>query len=311
MKITILLPHYKTREMTAYAVKKFIEHVGNHDVNLIIIDNGQGVGLDLIPRHPMVKIVTYPSGILQSHGIAFDYVLKTMPEEVAEHFITVESDSFPTRTGWLNYYESHINEGYDLIGAHLDLSGGHFVHPAGTMYKKSNWNQAIDDLGRYGYYYYDSAGPGGYHLMTKTKLSGGDMEAKRIYYLPLTESVFHQGMGFKDDNFKTYGQRTMESEAPYILPRNGAEQYLRVAYEPGQWFAYWHLAAGKKIQYIPVQCVWMPNRVNQQQEYSLMEHGFKHLWGITAYANCDDNPKMMDIINFKRNQAKMLEGYGS
>lgn len=308
MHFTILLPHYRTGKMSAYSIKQILEKKGRHSVNIVIIDNGNGVGTELIPKSDHITVIAYPEHLLQSHGIAFDYALSTVPELISECFITVESDSFPMDERWLDHYEDYANKGFDLAGGKLQLSGGQYIHPAGTMYRKSNWRQAIDDVRGYGYHFYESIVPPCYHLMRKSKLEDDVSDAKRVRFLPIAQSVFHQGMGFNDENVDTYGRRSMESEPPTIFPPpSPKEEYLRVMYEPGQWFAYWHKAKGKKIFEIPTEVKWMEGRENQNQEYSLMENGFKHLWGITAYSECSD-PSMQRVIDFKMDQMNNLVG---
>ncbi len=299
MNFTILLPTFKTGKMTAYAVSQFLKYRGRHSVNIIIIDNGGGEGMEAIPKHEAVSVITYPAGLLQSHGIAFDYALTHKFDEISEHFITVESDSFPTREDWLDIYE----QDYDLIGSRMTLSGGTYIHPAGTMYRKSNWREAKDFINSIDRFYCESKEKS-YYTFSSGSRSGYEDEIKR--YLPAASSVFHTGIGFSDDHLQTYGRRSPESEQKHILPPiEQRESYRRIAMEPGQWFCYWHFATGKKILEIPAETVWLPNRTNQQQEYSLMQNGFKHLWGISAYRDCE-SPELRDIIDFKRKQLEAL-----
>lgn len=313
MKTTILLPHFRTRYMTAYSVKRILACRGRHEANVIVIDNGGGVGLDDIPNDPDVTVISYPKDLLQTHGVAFDYALKQIPELIQECFITVESDSFPMHSEWLSHYEDYENQGWDLAGSRLKLSGGTYIHPAGAMYRKSNWLEAMEDVKRYkeaGYHFYESMIPPCYHVMGRFIHNDPLAEAKRVRFLPVSEGVFHNGMGYANESVVSYGDRTPEGEAPTILPRRGDNQYLRVMYEPGQWFAYWHYAKGKKVKEVPTEIKWLDGRVNQNQEYTLMENGFKHLWGITAYTVCDNDPAMKAVVDFKRRQVEELIGGG-
>ncbi len=304
MKTTILLPHYRTGAMTAYSVKRILACRGRHQANIIVIDNGGGVGCDLIPKDKDVTVLSYPSDLLQSHGVAFDFALQQRFDLIEECFVTVESDSFPIADTWLDHYEDYSNQGYDLAGSKLKLSGGTYFHPAGAMYRKSNWLEAMADVRELNksYNFYECLIPPCYHVMSREVLAGTEKEAKRLRFLPVAQGVFHQGMGFNDEDVKTYGRRSMESEAPAILSREGADRYLRVMYEPGQWFAYWHRARGKKIKEVPTEIRWMPGRINEQQEFTLMENGLKHLWGITAWDGSECK-EMQDVIDFKRQQA--------
>jgi len=143
MKFSILIPHYKTGKMTAYCIHKILKHRGNHEVNIIVVDNSNdGSEEYFMPfaekfgTHEWCDgwYIPYPSDIMQSHGLAFDYALENVPN-ITPYFITLESDSYPIDDSWLDYYENLINEGYDMAGSYLRLSGGQYIHPAGAMYK--------------------------------------------------------------------------------------------------------------------------------------------------------------------------------
>lgn len=313
---TIVIPHYRTGKMTAYCIHQLNLLKGAHPINIIVVDNSNGEGVEYFKDAPNVKILTYPVGMAQSHGVAFDYALVNLHEEFTEYFITVESDSFPTAPNWLDYYERLINEGYEMAGSKLKLSGGEYIHPAGAMYKKENWKEAMALACKY-YIMYNVVPNNGsrpdepfqYHVMVKRGTRAFmEKESEKISgYMPVAESVFHNPMGFKQEYLATYGQRTIESEKNNILiPDNSEDVYYRMGYEPGQWFSYWHYATGKKVKQIPTLVKWMPGRENQQQEYTMMEENeFKHLWGVTAYNGCEAET-LQDIIAFK---AKQLEDH--
>src|SRR5690349_2880551 len=142
MNFTILVPHYKTGKMTAVCVHKLLESTG-HKIKIIVINNS---GEDIEELHRFgkkIKILAYPQDKLQSHGIAFDFA---MPYVKDEYFITVESDSFPTKPDWLDYYAALVDRGYDAAGSLLKLSGGEYMHPCGAMYRKSAYEEAAAQL---------------------------------------------------------------------------------------------------------------------------------------------------------------------
>lgn len=311
---TIIVPHYRTGKITAYCIHQLNKLRGTHPINIIVVDNSNGEGIEYFEGMENVTIMGYPYKLLQSHGIAFDFALEHCFDAITEYFITVESDSFPTQNNWLDYYENLINEGYEMAGSKLHLSGGEYLHPAGAMYKKSNWKEAKELVAVYNkmYHYlsnYEEREGFKGHLMNPSD------DATDEYYLPLSTSVFHQGMGFKDESINTYGQRNIESEQDSILIPDGMlggiirPTFFRIGYEPGQWFSYWHYTTGKKVKQIPTLVKWMDNRVNQQQEYTMMEENeFKHLWAVTAYNGCT-SPELKDIIDFKAQQ--MEDHYNS
>ncbi len=319
MNVTILLPHYKTGKMTAYAVHKLLQHKGRHRVKIIVIDNGGGEGLEYLDRFGKeVKVLHYPTGKLQSHGIAFDFA---MSEVKTEYFITVESDSFPTQDNWLDYYEDLTSKGFHCAGSLLKLSGGTYIHPAGALYCRSFYNEAAEY--KYPYHYFPNMifkDNFHYHVMwpmgeplhldaftlhhSYQNKSVEEIMQKAVDYLPTT-GVFHNGMGFQDDHIQTYGRRDMNSDSGPLLHGDHDKMYLRVGYEPGQWFCYYMASRGKNIYPIPTEIKWLPGRENQQQEYTIMENGFKHLWGVSAYNGCTQED-IQDIVKFKERQVEEL-----
>lgn len=326
MKITVVIPHYKTGKMTAYAVSKFLRHSRNHDLQIIVVDNSApDRSIEYLTHTSLrdkVRVLT-PEASMQSHGIALNYAV---PFLKTEYFLTAETDSFPERDDWLDIYESLIKDGYDTAGSLLTLSGGQYIHPAGAMYRVSNWLEADCFCARLPYRYLPNAVAGEdfkYHLMVEKEhyeslLAGpevyglaltGDrfqIELQRLAYMPIC-APFHDGRGFLQEQLTTYGRRTVESDAPHILlPQPSAPITVRrIGYEPGQWFCYWHEAMHKRMRMIPTETKWLPGRVNQQQEYTLMENGFRHLWGITAYSTVQD-PSLADITSHKAQTVESL-----
>jgi len=296
MKFSIIFCHYKTAKMSAYTVHQLIKNKGNHDIEILICNNSVGDdSIKLLDTYKdYIKIIDYPIGLMQSHGIGYDYLV---PHISNEYFITLESDSFPTQDNWLDYYVELATEGYDMAGSRLRLSGGEYLHPAGAMYKKSNWCEAMDLVEVYNKIYKYNP-----NSIVKPEFAYHGMESKGVQdenYKPIAEGVFHQGMAFKDEYLATYGQRTIYSEMDSIhIPGECAFNYQRVGYEPGQWFSYWHYAMGKKVKQIDTEIEWMPNRVNQQQEYTLTSNGVKHLWGVSAYHNASIE-ELNDIVKRK------------
>lgn len=326
MNISVVIPHYKTGKMTAYAVSKFLKHSQRHDLQIVVVDNSApDRSIEYLTRTSLrdrVRVLT-PTAPMQSHGIALNHAV---PYLKTEYFLTAETDSFPERDDWLDIYESLIADGYDTAGSLLTLSGGQYIHPAGALYRVANWIEAARFCANLPYIYIPNAvagedfkyhlmvhdghygrllaGPGAYGLaLTAT---GAQIEQQRLTYLPIC-APFHDGRGFLQEQLATYGRRTIESDAPHILlPQPDAPVTVRrIGYEPGQWFCYWHAATGKRLATIPTETKWLPGRVNQQQEYTLMENGFRHLWGITAYSTVQD-PHLADITSHKAQTVESL-----
>lgn len=328
MNISILIPHFKSK-ITAYCISQLLKYKGEHELEIIVIDNNIGDGSVeyLYPFRGQVGYITYPKDRLQSHGCAFDYALE-LGLVSNEYFITIESDSFPTNDKWLDLYEKCINEGYESGGSLLKLSGGEYMHPCGAYYKKSIWQEAKDYCDNIKYHYFPNMSYAfGFdcHLMIHDSvldevldntsdfielakgyegLSKEQMLSKRNYYRPVTKP-FHNGMGKLNETLSTYGNRCPATDATNILLDDKPKLINRIGYEPGQWFFYWQLAMKKKTIMFPTEIKWMPNRENQQQEFTLTANGLCHLWAGSSFLDMKDTP-MNDVYEFKNNQIEEL-----
>lgn len=327
MKFSILIPHYKNGKMTAYAISQLLKYKGKHEIEILVVDNNFGDGSTnyLKPFTKDFKYQAYPKDKLQSHAIAFDFI---MPYVKTNWFITIESDSFPTKDNWLDYYENLINEGYDSAGSFLQLSGGQYQHPAGALYSKKIWQEAKRYCNEVQYAYFPNMNTReGFdcHLMLHKSivedvlkspydyielahgykgLNRQQIVERMMYYSPVV-APFHNGMGAKNESIKTYGQRSIESEVPFVLLSDKPKIISRIGYEPGQWLTYWQLATGKKLFNIPTEIKWLPNREGQQQEYTLMENGFKHVWAGSSFLDMEGTD-FNDVYEFKKNQIEEL-----
>jgi len=327
MEFTIILPHYRNGKMSTYTLAQLLKYKGSHTLEIIIVDNNplDGSVEYFKPFENDIRYYPYQKDRIQSHGCAFDYIL---PLITTPYFVTIESDSYPTNDKWLDYLEELIQQGYDCAGSLLPLSGGTYTHPAGTLYRKSVWEEAkkyCDEI-EYSYFPNMSSKEGfDCHLMIHNSildtvlenpndyielakgyvgLSKEEMIAKRDYYSPVV-NPFHNGMGTLQESIKTFGQRNTDSEVNNMLLNNRSKLINRIGMEPGQWFCYWQLAMGKKVAVIPTQTKWMHNRENQQQEYTLMENGFRHEWAGSAYLGMKGT-ELNDVYEFKNNRINKL-----
>lgn len=330
MNITIIIPHYKTGGMTAYSIYKILEYSKGHEVDIIVVDNNSGDGSSeyfLKPFGDKIGYVPYPKGRLQSHGIGIDWVLQNNFVNT-DYFITLESDSFPVEDGWLDKYEQIVNHGIDAAGSILKLSGGTYLHPCGTIYKKSVWQEANEYIKTIEYDYFPNMSyKEGFdcHLMVHKSITDKLLEnpddyielaegykpytkekaLERLEYYKPTCCVFHHGVGMNQEALVSYGARDFKTDAPKALLDNRVKLINRVGYEPGQFFTYWMAANKKQIVALETEVKWMPGREGQQQEYAINEYGVKHLWGISSYTErCSKDVE--DIYELKRRQPQEL-----
>lgn len=327
MKFSILIPHYKSGKTTSHALSQLLKYKGKHDIEIFIVNNNS---TDKSFKYlesfgNAFYFINYPLAKLQSHGIAFDFV---MPYVKTEWVISIESDSFPTKEDWLDYYEDLINKGYDCGGSLLSLSGGEYLHPAGMLFKKSTWEEAKEFCDKTPYFYYPNmAMKEGFacHTMVHMDINEEFLKnpedyieladgykpyyaslamQKGEYYSP-TVGPMHNGMGGNQESIHTYGRRCAATDVSTILLEKAQKIVKRIGYEPGQFFYYYQLAKGKKIFNIPTETKWLPNRENQQQEYTIMENGFKHIWAGSSYLDMKGTDQN-DVYEFKKNQIEEL-----
>lgn len=308
MRITILIPHYRVGPMVAFTVAQILKYKGDHEVDIVVIDNNAGDGSAeyLRPFINDIRIVNYPKDKLQSHGIGLDYVL---PYVRTEYFITLESDSFPTKDGFLDYYENIIDGDFDMAISLLTLSGGSYGHPAGSIYRTSLWRECDEYCRTMPYKYFPNMlmrDNFKAHLMVHESIlerflenpdewielssdykpySKELAEEKCNHYSPVV-GPFHNGMGGRQESIKNFGGRTWESDAPFIIYNPKWQKIIgRMGYEPGQFLYYYAIATGKQIFEIPTEVKWMPGKENRQQEYTINKASIRHLWAISAYHN--------------------------
>lgn len=326
MRISIILPHYKTWKMSFYTIHQLLKCRGRHQLDIFVVDNNpeDGTAENLKFFGDKIRIFPYPADRMQSHGIAYDWII---PHLRTELFVTIESDSFPTVDNWLDWYELLDKEGYDSAGSCLELSGGQFVHTAGAFYKKSIWQKAKRYVDEVQYLYFPNIamkdgfpchlmvhksvhqqfieGAGNLITLAPEYLKDGPemapfyMGKKLAEYLPIARGVFHNGIGNNDESYYTYAQRNVVTEREHVLLDNKKPLIWRMGEEPGQFFNYWMLANKHNVYAILTETIWMPNRQQQQQERTIMENGFVHLWAVTAYNDATD-PELMDIISYKK-----------
>jgi len=312
--------------MSAFTVAQILKYKGDHEIEILICDNNAGDGSIkyLEPFKNEITIIDYPKDKLQSHGIGYDVLFELAQNEWV---ICLESDSLPVADGFLDYYVRLINEGYDGAVSLLQLSGGQYGHPAGSLYRRSIWYKAWLYYQNIQYAYFQNIAMKdafSSHLMVRWDVfteflktpedyielsdfykpySILSAQKKLDHYSP-TVGPMHSGLGRVQESVRTYGARNPETEVPNIILDNRAPIIYRVGYEPGQAHYYWQLSKGYKIFHIPTETKWLPGKEGQQQEYTLSEAGIKHLWAISAYHGTDLNDG--DVAKIKQTLPEQL-----
>lgn len=328
MTISILIPHWRTLKMTAYTVSQFLKYKGDHDVKIIVIDNSYPdesiKGLE--PFRDQITILPNTSTKTSSHGIALDMAMELVD---TPYVLTAESDSFPIRPGYLDYYQQIIDGGFQMAGSLLTLSGGSYIHPAACLYSRNLWQQCKEycDSIPYAYFpammlrdnfnlhtmihndYLDQVlenPEDWFELSSDYKPYSKEKTIKKMEHYKPVCGPFHDGRGGRQENIRTFGGRTWLSEVPFATYNPKWQKIIgRIGLEPGQFLHYFACSQGTKIFEIPTEIKWMPGKEHQQQEYTINEPGIKHLWGISAYHNyTPENEK--DVAKFKQSIPEQL-----
>src|SRR5690348_14032121 len=102
MNFSIIFCHFKSGKTSAYSVSQLLKYKGNHDIEILICDNNAGDGSIkyLEPFKDQITIIDYPKEVVQSHGNGYNALFELAKNEWV---ICMESDSFPTSEGWLDY----------------------------------------------------------------------------------------------------------------------------------------------------------------------------------------------------------------
>lgn len=327
MKLSVLIPHFRNGKVTAYSVSQFLKYKGANEIDIVVINNSYGHdSIDYLDSFlNEITVINHISDKLSSHGIAYDSVI---PHLKHEYFICAESDSFPTIEGFYEYYEVFEKYNVDLAGSFLQLSGGSYLHPCGAIYKKSLWLEAAEYCAKTPYHYLpNSVMVEGFpnHLMihneiwdfflqkpnafvqlpeNRTGLSKEQWDKIEHHYSSV-KTPFHNGMGRLKETYSNYGKRTLATGMHDVLLDEVDKIIPRMGLEPGQWLSYYACAKGKNVAEIPTKVKWLPNRENQQQEYTEMENGLQHIWAGSSYLDMKGT-EYNDVFEFKKNQIEEL-----
>jgi hypothetical protein len=290
MKISVLIPHFKTFRWTATCIWHFKQFGMPVPSEIILVDNS--------PGHPSIKAITETElcdGIrlldgdpeFSSHGNALDIAAR---EADGTHFFTAETDSFPTRHGYFDEYVKAVGDGYDLIGPEIPQSSGRYVHPAGALLSRKVYEAALAWQERMREWFFC---PGGavmmrysdrpYHVVAHAS----ELPDRVLPHSALETEIsrwakvgpYQEMRTFNEDTFENYGQRT---GAETVFDPGRGLHYLKIGYEAGQWLAYFAEAHGFKVMRAPTRMEWMDGREGQQAAGSTVFDSFRHVWAGTS-----------------------------
>lgn len=296
MKVSVLIPHYRTAKLTAACIWHYKKYPIPVEHELIICDNSPdhwsikaitetelGAGVAVVPGRK--GFYSHAEGYHQAYQVA-----------TGRWVFTSESDSWPVKDGWFEPYLD-ASYAYDFIGPEMPMGSGLFVHPAGALVNYKVIEAALN--WQYNNKQWVFVPSGAVALGTSNKpyhvvcneafLAGKSLPHDLIEQIALWNpvGVWQEQRSFNEDSFDTYNKRTDANFTP------DREWYNRIAWEPGQHLHYLSKHLGFKILKISTEINWMPGRDGKQAEYSTVFGGFKHLWaGTVASVAQLDEPVM-------------------
>lgn len=307
-KLSITFAHFRTFRWTAIAVHFFKKYQWPFDWELIVVDNS--------PDHPSIKVLTETSlgeGIKIVNGER-DFSSHGRANEIALHHATgdlllfSESDAFPIRDNWANEYIKALAD-HDLIGPEIPQSSGPYIHPAGSLYRRSvfdsmkEWQDSISDW----VFCSDAAIELGtsdkpFHVVAhRDFLASKDLSEGLKAKIELWKRAeFMQEMrSFQDDSFETYQKRGIPAR---WQPEEGRQFYNTIGWEAGQMASNFAQAHGFRCLKAPTTLKWLPGHEGGQAAYSDVFGGFRHCWcGTSSFS-----PAIaQDVREYKMNQMNL------
>lgn len=117
-KVTILVPHYKTHDLTKLCLRLLKKHTDPALIKVIVVDNGSEdesteylktlAGITLIER---TKIPNEP--VAYSHSRALDVALEQVD---TPYVLSIHTDTLVKRPDWLNFLLQHIEQDEKIAG---------------------------------------------------------------------------------------------------------------------------------------------------------------------------------------------------
>jgi len=117
-RITICIPHWQMREMMTYCLRSIRKFSTDHDLEVIVVDNGsQDDSLGYLRSLDWIRLIerkdetpgNWPTNVFTAWDLG-------MRECTGEFFITMHSDVVIRRKGWLAPYLEAMDEGEPVAG---------------------------------------------------------------------------------------------------------------------------------------------------------------------------------------------------
>lgn len=164
-QVTILIPNYKTPELTKLCLRLIRKHTDQNKIEVIVIDNDSNDAsleylrslswITLLERKPIAN-----EGAISSHSRALDMALEQVK---TPYVLSIHTDTLISNPAWLEFLLSHIQKRPTIAGV-----------GSWKLESKSLWRQALKTVERNAQLAY-------YHLLGKSH--GIEGIGSNYYYL--------------------------------------------------------------------------------------------------------------------------------
>jgi hypothetical protein len=166
--------------------------------------------LEVIESDPRVQMYGGPKrGEDVRHGRALERLLRKVPE-TTDYVVTLDTDAFPIRDGWLDVLLGHLDAGAQIAGVWRDEMAPEiepYVHPSCLAIRR----ETLLDLG-VGFARREGAQDVGQNLTRAITAQGGDIarlprsNVRNVHFLMAGiygNLIYHQGAGSRHASFWT------------------------------------------------------------------------------------------------------------
>lgn len=233
-------------------VKICLEQLARHEVatpyDILVWDNSMlPEHIEIIESDPRVRMFGGPArGENVRHGRALERLVKRVPEST-DYVVTLDTDAFPIRAGWLDHLIERLDDGATIAGVWRDEMAPEiepYVHPSCLAIRRDT----VVDVG-VGFARRGAAQDVGQNLTRSIRDAGGTIHrlprsnAREVHFLlggVYGDLVYHQGAGSRHASFWTSSELEHD-EATRVLLRDavfldaeGVTRFLSGAITPVQ-----------------------------------------------------------------------------
>lgn len=177
---------------------------------------------DILEQHPAVRVFRPDPGVALMHGPSLDKLYRRIPDRF-DYIVTLDTDSFPVRNGWLANLIGRLDDGAELAGVwreEMAPAVQPYVHPSCFAARRST-------LERLGIPFTRGDGKDVCWNITQAVLAEGGhisrmrrSNSRNVHFLLgalYADLVYHQGAGSRQAKFHVATEREHDEEVRVAL----------------------------------------------------------------------------------------------